>query len=87
MQQDWDTAWHLGGLSHRMAHCESAVADIKDDQKALRTELDKLKAWATRFAILAALWSAAIAAHWGREEASDVLALVIKAALSGLIKH
>lgn len=64
----------LGGLTYRIEALEEASAKTRKD-------VDMLKTWALRVAILVTLWAAGLASHLSREQTSDLLAAVVKAAL------
>ena len=69
----------LGGLTHR-------VETLEEAQGKMRKDLEQLRVWCTRIAILATLWSAAIGTHLSRDQASDVLAALLKSLLGAALK-
>jgi hypothetical protein len=74
-------AYHIGGLTTRLVHLERAVDETRAEAKVTRAEIDKLKSWGQRVAILLVLWSAGTSAHLGSEQLSDLLAQLVRTLL------
>lgn len=68
----------LGGHEQRLRRLEAGQAGMRKDLDQIRAQIS---AWALRVAILAVLWTAAIGSHLTREQAGELLAGLLKAAL------
>lgn len=76
-----DPYYLMGGLEQRLLTSEQRVQSLEEGQRAMRKDLDSLRAWATRLGLLAAVWALALASHLSGEQAADLLAALLKTAL------